>query len=106
MSKSIEDSYWKILTRIHNITIETNQEQGNEESYEPSDPNISPVVLVAVDSRERIDQGKTKESEDQQRSKQWSSSQVDHVVDIALKRMILLKVLLPLFINKLSYIQN
>lgn len=76
----------------HNIIIKTNQEQGDEESDEPSDPNISPVVLVTVDSRERIHQSKTKESENQQRSQQWSSSQVDHVVDITLKRIISLTI--------------
>ena len=79
--------------------IKTNQEQGDEESDEPSDPDISPVVLVTVDSRERIHQSKTQESENQQRSQQWSSSQVDHVVNVTLKRIISSKISLPSYTN-------
>ena len=62
----------------------TYEEPSDEETDDPSNPDVSPVVLVAVDAREGVDDGQTDEAEDEEGTQQRSSAQVDHVIDVAL----------------------
>lgn len=66
-------------------TDRTHQEERDEESDQPSDPDVAPVILIAVDTRERVDDAQTDEAEDEERTEQGSAAQIDHVVDVALK---------------------
>lgn len=59
------------------------QEERDEESDQPSDPDVAPVILIAVDTRERVDDAQTDEAEDEERTEQGSAAQIDHVVDVA-----------------------
>lgn len=63
----------------------THEEDGNGEADEPAHPDVPPMVLVAVDAREGVDKGETEEAEDEQRSKERRPTQVDHVIDVALR---------------------
>lgn len=63
----------------------TNKKQSDHKANQPADPHIAPMVLVTIDARERVDQRETEKAENEQRSKKWSTAQVDHEVDVTLK---------------------
>lgn len=58
------------------------QEQSDEEANQPADPNVSPMVLVPIDPGEGVNDRQSNEAENEERTEEWSSAQVNHIVDV------------------------
>lgn len=76
----------KWMRIIDRMNWYTHEEEGDGESNEPSHPDISPMILISIDTRECIDKSKTKEAKDEEGTKKRSTTKINHVVDVALRR--------------------